>query len=168
MFAMTVGASASDNYVSQVQTRKIRFLANRIDDWKAAGYPLVWREGKEWKFDEIEPCWAGAHAALLLKRSLEEIEKANYFFANAPVDWTCDPDMRMCKLLHSYYSFKNDPDLLPEAREYLLSLVTAVEAPRRIYKSSWSFHATENHARWDMCGDCWSHKSRVTQWKSLL
>ncbi len=152
VLALSAGAPADDLHTSQVAARKKRFLADRIEDWMAAGCPLVQYEGKEWKFDEIEPCWAGAHAAMLLKRTPEEAAKANWFFANAPVDWECDPDMRICELLHSYYAFKDDRDLGAAAKAHLLSVLTSEEAPRRLCKSSWSFRATENHA---MMGHVW-------------
>lgn len=151
-FALCVQSSANDDRASQVEARKARFLNDRIDEWKAAGYPLVQLEGKEWKFNEIEPCWAGAHAALLLKRDPEEVAKANWFFANAPVDWEVDPDMRLCELLHSYYAFRSDPALAQPARKHLESVFAEREPPRRVFPSSWAFHATENHA---MMGHVW-------------
>lgn len=146
-----MGAGA-DDHASRVREREARFLGDRIDWWKRAGYPQVHLEGREWKFDEIEPCWAGAHAALLLKRSPEEIEEANRFFARAPVDWECDPDMRICELLHSYYAFKDDPSFTKEAREHLLSVFRLKEAPRRLNPTVWRFGATENHR---MMGHVW-------------
>lgn len=143
---LCAGAAPADYHASQVQARKLKFLADRVDWWKSAGYPLIQYEGREWKFDEIEPCWAGAHAALVLKRDKGEIEKANWFFANAPIDWDCDPDMRVCELLHSYYAFKDDKDFTQAAKDRLLAIFDTREAPRRIEKSTWNFRATENHA----------------------
>ena len=65
----------------------------------------------EWKFDEIEPNWAGALAAMRLKRSPEEVAKANAFFEAMPIDEKIDPDMRVCEALHAYYLFRDDPAL---------------------------------------------------------
>lgn len=144
--------AAADLHSAEVAARKVRFLADRVDEWAEAGYPLVQHEGLEWKFNEIEPCWAGAHAALLLKRNEAEVTRANWFFENAPVDWDTDPDMRMCELLHSWYAFHDDPDLSAEADANLRRLLSTREAPRRVFRSSWSFRSTENHA---MMGHVW-------------
>ena len=152
LMAGSMSTADAGDHESQVESRKLRFLADRVDWWRGAGYPSVQHEGQEWKFDEIEPCWAGAHAALLLKRNAEETDKANLFFAHAPIDWDCDPDMRVCELLHSYYAFKDDPQFTAPAKQRILQILETKEPPRRLYPSVWDFHATENHA---MMGHVW-------------
>lgn len=128
-----------------VESRKRAFLADRVDVWARSGYPVEWKHD-EWKFDEIEPNWAGAHAALYLKRTKEEIVKANEFLAAMPLDEKIDADMRVCEALHTYYLFRDDPDLTVPARQRLLDIIRHRSAPRRINPSIWKFGATENHA----------------------
>jgi hypothetical protein len=128
-----------------MQQRKQIFLIRSADFWKQAGYPIRWKH-QEWKFDEIEPNWQGALAAMYLKRSPEEIAKANAFFQAMPIDWKIDPDMRVCEVLHTYYLFRNDPNLTPAAKKRLLDIIHFQPAPRRLNPSIWKFSATENHA----------------------
>jgi hypothetical protein len=130
---------------SAVEQRKREFLAERVDEWSRAGYPVKWKHD-EWKFNEVEPNWAGALAAMYLKRSPEEIARADRFFAEMPLDEEIDPDMRVCEALHSYYLFRDDPQLSSAARQRLLDIVRFRPAPRRINDSIWKFGATENHA----------------------
>jgi hypothetical protein len=137
--------------VPAIEARKHAFLVQLADNWIQAGYPIQWKH-TEWKFDEIEPHWAGALAALRLARSQTEIKQANVFFSAMPVDWKIDPDMRICEVLHSYYLFRDDPNLSPAARKHLLELIHFRPAPRRINQSIWKFGATENHA---LMGHVW-------------
>lgn len=115
------------------------------DAWMHAGYPIAWKHA-EWKHDEVEPNWAGALAALRLKRSPAETRRAASFFEGMPLDEKIDPDMRVCQALHAYYLFRDDPDLTPPARRRLLDILRFKAAPRRIHPSIWKFGATENHA----------------------
>ncbi len=133
------------NYATAVEGRKRAFLVQLADSWIRAGYPIHWKHD-EWKFDEIEPNWGGALAALHLARSQTEIEQANAFFSSMPIDEKIDPDMRVCEALHAYYLFRDDPNLNSASREHLLELVHFKPAPRRINPSIWKFGATENHA----------------------
>ncbi|HPD29812.1 MAG TPA: DUF1080 domain-containing protein [Phycisphaerae bacterium] len=128
-----------------VEKRKREFLGRLADDWAAAGHPIQWKH-EEWKFDEIEPNWSGALAAMHLKRNREEVSKADAFFAAMPLDEKIDPDMRVCEAIHAYYLFRDDPSLSPAARKRLLDIMHALPAPRRINPSIWEFGATENHA----------------------
>jgi hypothetical protein len=137
--------SGQTDRVAAVEERKHAFLVQLADSWMHAGYPVAWKQ-EEWKFDEIEPHWAGALAALRLARAPTEITQANAFFSAMPLDEKIDPDMRVCEALHSYYLFRDDPKLNSAAREHLLKLVHFKSAPRRIHPSIWRFGATENHA----------------------
>lgn len=137
--------SGEADRTAAVEGRKRAFLAQLADAWRQAGYPIQWKH-EEWKFDEIEPHWAGALAALRLARSRAEVAQANAFFSAMPLDEKIDPDMRVCEVLHSYYLFRDDPNLSPAARERLLALVHFRPAPRRFNPSVWKFGATENHA----------------------
>jgi hypothetical protein len=114
-------------------------------------YPIQWKH-EEWKFDEIEPHWAGALAALRLARSRAEIAQANAFFSAMPIDKKIDPDMRVCEALHAYYLFRDDPNLTSAARKHLLELLHFKPAPQRINPSVWKFGTTENHA---LMGHVW-------------
>jgi hypothetical protein len=134
-----------------VADRKRAFLQQRVDEWRRADYPVQWKHD-EWKFNEIEPNWAGALAAMWLKRSTEEVARADAFFAAMPIDKKIDPDMRVCEALHAFYLFRHDPDLSPAAREHLLNIVHLEPAPRRLNPSGWKFGATENHA---LMGHVW-------------
>ncbi len=109
------------------------------------GFPLHVAQ-EEWKWNEIAPCWIGAHACLALKRSAEEVARANEFFREAPIDWKFDPDMRFCELLHSYFAFRDDPALSREARERLLALFSEHRGPRRAPQDPRQYGTTENHA----------------------
>jgi hypothetical protein len=122
------------NSISAIEARKHEFLVQLADNWIQAGCPIRWKH-TEWKFDEIEPHWAGALAALRLARSQTEIAQANAFFSAMLVDWKIDPDMRVCEVLHSYYLFRDDPNLAPAARKHLLELIHFKPAPRRIHRS---------------------------------
>jgi len=128
-----------------IARRKRAYLQMLADRWREAGYPIAWKH-EEWKFDEIEPNFDGALAAMVLKRSREELARADAFFAAMPLDERCDPDMRVCQALHAYYLFREDPDLSASARRRLLEIIRFKPAPCRIYPSVWDFHATENHA----------------------
>ena len=128
-----------------MQRRKQVFLVRSADFWKQAGYPIQWKH-EEWKFNEIEPNWQGALAALWLKRSPEEIARANAFFEVMPLDRNIDPDMRVCEALHTYYLFRNDPNLTSAAKKRLQRIIHFEPAPRRLNPSIWKFGATENHA----------------------
>jgi hypothetical protein len=130
---------------SALERRKRAFCERMADDWAREGYPIGWKHA-EWKHDEVEPNWAGALAAMLLKRSAEEVRKADAFFASMPLDEKVDPDMRVCEALHAYHLFRDDPDLGPAARRRLLAVIRFRPAPRRIHPSIWKFGATENHA----------------------
>jgi hypothetical protein len=139
------------NGISAIEARKHEFLVQLADNWIQAGYPIQWKHA-EWKFDEIEPDWAGALAALRLARSQTEIAQANAFFSAMPIDRKIDPDMRVCEALHAYYLFRDDPKLSSAARKHLLELVHFRPAPRRIHRSIWKFGTTENHA---LMGHVW-------------
>jgi hypothetical protein len=139
------------NDVPAIEARKRAFLVQLADNWIQAGYPIHWKHA-EWKFDEIEPYWAGALAALRLAWSQAEITQANAFFSAMPIDKKIDPDMRVCEALHAYYLFRDDPNLGSAARKHLLELVHFKPAPRRIHQSIWKFGTTENHA---LMGHMW-------------
>lgn len=146
-------ASAVNNDASvAADTRKREFLKQLADAWATAGYPTRWKY-EEWKFDEIEPNWAGALAAMHLKRTADEVSKADAFFAAMPLDEKIDPDMRVCEAIHTYYLFRDDPALSPAARKRLLDIIRFNPAPRRINPSIWEFGATENHA---FMGHAWN------------
>lgn len=142
-----VGAAAAggDGPDAGVEARKREFLGLLADRWAAAGYPIQWKH-QEWKFDEIEPNWSGALAAMYLNRAPGEVSKADAFFAAMPLDETVDSDMRVCEAIHSYYLFRDHPALSPAARRRLLDIIRFRPAPRRINPSIWEFGATENHA----------------------
>jgi len=139
--AIAVGDAAAGT----VEERKREFLGRLVDDWAAAGYPIQWKHD-EWKFDEIEPNWSGALAAMYLKRKPDEVAKADAFFSAMPLDEKIDPDMRVCEVIHSYYLLRDDPALSSTARRRLLDIIRFRPAPRRINPSIWEFGATENHA----------------------
>lgn len=143
--------SSELNRVAAVAGRKRAFLVQLADNWVRAGYPIQWKHA-EWKFDEIEPNWAGALAALLLTRSQTEVAQANAFFSTMPIDKKIDPDMRVCEALHAYYLFRDDPNLSSAARRHLLELMHFRPTPRRINPSIWKFGTTENHA---LMGHVW-------------
>ncbi|MBP7936968.1 MAG: DUF1080 domain-containing protein [Phycisphaerae bacterium] len=142
---LTAGAAGADQPTAAVQQRRRAFLEQLADNWMRAGAPVAWAHA-EWKFDEIEPNWAGALAAMYLKRSPAEIAKADAFFEAMPIDPVVDPDMRVCEGLHAYYLFRDDPGLSSAARKRLLELIHVEPAPRRLNPSVWEFGATENHA----------------------
>ena len=102
--------SGQTDHAATVEDRKRAFLVQLADGWMQEGYPIAWKH-EEWKFNEIEPHWAGALAALRLARSPTEIAQANAFFSAMPLDEKIDPDMRVCEALHSYYLFRDDPKL---------------------------------------------------------
>ena len=137
-------SSSEGDRVVAVEQRKREFLVQVADNWIRMGYPVQWKH-KEWKFDEIALNWTGALAALRLARSPAEIAQADNFFRNMPIDEKVDGDMRVCEALHSYYLFRDDPNLSSAARKHLLELVRFKPAPRRINPSIWKFGATENH-----------------------
>lgn len=141
----------ADERMDDIAKRRQAFLVQLADDWKRVGYPIQWKHD-EWKFDEIEPNWSGALAAMRLKRSPEELAKANAFFEAMPLDERIDYDMRVCEVLHTYYLFRDDPDLSVKARRHLLELAHFKPAPRRMNASIWHFGATENHA---LMGHVW-------------
>ncbi len=140
-----IPAAGDDGTSAAVEGRRREFLKQLADAWAGAGYPVQWKH-QEWKFDEIEPNWAGALAAMHLKRTPEEVAKADAFFAAMPLDEKIDPDMRVCEAIHTYYLFRDDPALSPAARKRLLDIIHFRPAPRRINPSIWEFGATENHA----------------------
>jgi len=145
-FILYVDCKSSEvDRAAAVERRKREFLVQLADSWIKAGYPIHWKH-EEWKFDEIEPNWGGALAALHLRRSETEIERANELFSSMPIDEKIDPDMRVCEALHAYYLFRDDPNLSAASRRHLLELVHFKPAPRRINPSIWKFGATENHA----------------------
>ena len=151
-FILCVDCLSDDVHrVAEVEGRKRAFLMQLADDWMREGCPIQWKH-EEWKFDEIEPHWAGALAALRLARSQTEIAQANAFFSAMPIDKKIDPDMRVCEALHAYYLFRDDPNLKSAARKRLLELVHFRPAPQRIHPSIWKFGATENHA---LMGHVW-------------
>ena len=143
--------SSEVNRVAAIEGRKHAFLVQLANSWGKGEYPIHWKHA-EWKFDEIEPCWAGAMAALRLARSKTEMSQANAFFSAMPIDKKIDPDMRMCEVLHTYYLFRDDPNMNSAARKRLLELIHFKPAPRRINPSIWKFGATENHA---LMGHVW-------------
>lgn len=128
-----------------IQDRKRAFLAAQADAWRDAGYPFQ-SAHEEWKFDEIEPNWMGALGMLALKRTPDEMARANAYLAVMPLDEKTDPDMRVCEALHTYFLFRDDPDLSPDARRGILAVIRHKAPPHRVYRSIWDFHATENHA----------------------
>lgn len=138
---LCVSASA----FASIADRKTEFLTARVDWWKAESFPTS-RSYEEWKWDEIEPCWAGALAAMSLKRNAEEIARANAYFEVMPIDWDTDPDMRVCEILHTYYLFRDDPAMSKKALGNWEKMLADHPAPRRLGKSIWDFQATENHA----------------------
>ncbi len=148
---MTAARSFTSRAASEEATRvavahrKRAYLTMLADRWQQAGYPVAWKH-EEWKFDEVEPNWDGALAAMVLKRSPEEVAKAGAFFAAMPLDERCDPDMRVCEALHAYHLFRRDPNLSSDGRQRLLDIIQFEPPPRRIHPSVWDFHATENHA----------------------
>jgi hypothetical protein len=151
-FIPCVNCFSSDvDRIAAVEERKHAFLVQLADHWIQAGYPIHWKH-EEWKFDEIEPHWSGALAALRLARSPAEIAQANTFFSAMPLDEKIDPDMRVCEALHAYYLFRDDPNLTSAARKRLFELVHFKPAPRRIHPSIWKFGTTENHA---LMGHVW-------------
>ncbi|MGQ9652289.1 MAG: hypothetical protein ACUVXJ_19525, partial [Phycisphaerae bacterium] len=136
---------ADVNPALAVETRKREFLGRLADDWAAAGHPIQWKHD-EWKSNEIEANWAGALAAMHLKRTVEEVSKANTFFAAMPFDEKINPDMRVCEAIHAYYLFRDDFLVNSAARKRLLDIMHGLPAPRRINPLIWEFGATENHA----------------------
>ncbi len=138
-------AGGNDDPAVTMEERRHEFLNWLADQWAAAGHPIQWKH-EEWKFDEIEPNWAGALAAMHLKRTPAEVAKADALFAAMPLDERIDPDMRVCEAIHTYYLFRDDPSLSPAARKRLLDIIRFRPAPRRVNPSVWEFGATENHA----------------------
>jgi hypothetical protein len=65
---MSSSASEGGKGLADIDGRKRAFLTQLADNWLRAGAPVKWVH-EEWKFDEIEPNWAGALAAMALKRS---------------------------------------------------------------------------------------------------
>jgi len=131
--------------------RRRSFLAQRVREWREMGYPLR-VEHEEWKFDEICPCWSGAHAALYLNAGKKEIAQANRWFEECPIDWKIDPDMRVCEVLASYCTFLSRPEFSDRARARITEVIEKEPGPRRVYAEPFAFHATENHA---MMGHVW-------------
>ena len=143
--ALVLAAAASTTFASiapqDVTRRKTDYLVRWADEWRSSGYNMVPNE-KEWKWDEYDPTWYGALAAMKLKRSPAEIEKANEYFSRMTEGGT----MRGAEAAHTLYLFKDDRDLNEAARKRLWELVVETPAPKKINPSPWDFDTTENIA----------------------
>ncbi len=140
-------AAHSETGLSDVVRRKHECLMRWADQWRDSGYPMQ-PDPREWKWDEYDPTWYGALAAVKLKRSRLEIEKANDYLSGMTEGGT----MRAAEAIHTLYLFRDDPDLSEAARLRLRHLTIDTPAAKRIYESVWRYGTTENIA---IMGHAW-------------
>ena len=124
---------------ADVLGRKNDYLIRWADQWRDSGYQME-PDAREWKWDEFDPTWCGAIAAMRLKRSDAEVAKANEYLAKMSEGGS----MRAAEAIHTLYLFKEDPQLSEAARRRLWHLTVETPAPKRIYDSVWRYHTTEN------------------------
>ena len=147
LVAALAPAARPDTGLSDVLRRKHDYLVQWANQWRDSGYRMD-PDPREWKWNEYDPTWYGAIAAMKLKRSRLEIAKANDYLSGMTEGAT----MRAAEAIHTLYLFKDDPDLSESARQRLRFLTIKTPAAKRIYESVWRYGTTENIA---IMGHAW-------------